>query len=455
MVASPENTPHAGNDRALNRELAWLRAVIDASIRASLGRDDEADRWTVPEPPPIQPDESLYGSFVHHYDMDAEERLTVILALAPHVRPKVLDAFFQRKSELGRGYSEFGGVQGRMHGGFLPTGETALFLLAGDDLHLRFTCQQLFDRDHYFARHNIVKLDAAPPGEPLFSGQLVLADEIVDSLTTGELRKPNFSRDFPAKLVTTEMDWEDLVLAPDTREQIRELEAWIRHEAALMNQWGLRRRLKPGYKALFHGPPGCGKTLTATVLGKRVVRDVYRVALSTVVSKYVGETEKNLDRIFDRAQSISNCILFFDEADALFGKRTNVSDAHDRYANQEVSYLLQRIEEYPGLAILASNYQSNIDDAFMRRFQAVVHFPMPSEVDRRQLWSAGFSERSALDDDVELNALAAQYELSGGAIMNVIRYASLMALDADCNVIRRADIVNGIRRELQKDGRTV
>jgi len=447
-------SPLAANAAVLEAELAWLSSVIDA--RMAVHRGDETPRASVfeIEPPALDPEASIYGNFVHHYEMGLAERLCLLLALAPHVRPQLLDVFFEPDEKLGRGHTEVGGIHGKMHGGFLPTGETVLFVLAGDDLGGRFACQRLFDRDHWFARHNLLRLEPPPPGEPLLCGHLVAGDEIVDLLTLGAPRKPDFSRDFPARLVTTEMEWDDLVLAPRTREQIRELEAWIRHEGTLMNDWGLGRRLRPGYRCLFYGPPGTGKTLTATLLGKRTGRDVYRVALSMVVSKYIGETEKNLERIFTRAENL-DCLLFFDEADALFGKRTGVSDAHDRYANQEVSYLLQRIEEFPGVAILASNYSSNIDDAFARRFQAVVHFPLPSAVERRRLWSASFSDRSVLDGEVALDEIAERYELSGGAIMNVVRYASLMALDECSNVIRNADLIGGIRRELGKDGKTL
>ena len=150
-----------------------------------------------------------------------------------------------------------------------------------------------------------------------------------------------------------------------------------------------------------------------------------------------------------------NCILFFDEADALFGKRTSVSDAHDRYANQEVSYLLQRIEEFAGIVILASNFRSNLDDAFMRRFQAVVHFPMPNPAERKRLWSGAFSGESELENPGLLDEVSEKYELSGGAILNAVRYASLMAIEAGSKVIQRRDLLKGIRRELQKEGKTL
>ena len=197
-------------------------------------------------------------------------------------------------------------------------------------------------------------LDPVREGEPVMSGRLILDPEIVETLTTGTVSLPRFSTDFPAEHIETEMEWDDVVLHPDTVRELREIEHWIRFNDTLLDDWGMRKRVKPGYRALFHGPPGTGKTLTATLLGKYTGRPVFRIDLSRVVSKYIGETEKNLSRLFDKAEH-KDWILFFDEADALFGKRTEVRDAHDKYANQEVAYLLQRIESYAGLVILATN----------------------------------------------------------------------------------------------------
>lgn len=454
MVTDPTYDSGVANSHSLSSDLAWLEEVIHVRLETLKEGDDDASTIYDIEPPEHDTSYSHYSSFLHHYGLRIEERITMLLALAPHVRPELLDVFFARNESLGRGHTEFGGIHGKTHGGFLPTGETVLFVLSENDLGRRFAAERIFDRDHFFAQHNILRLETPPVGEPLYSGQLVLSDEIIDLLTTGAVRKPDFSRDFPARLLKTEMTWDELVLAPSTVEQIQELQAWIAYEEVLMNEWELRRRLRPGYTCLFYGPPGTGKTLTATLLGKRVDKDVYRIDLSTVVSKYIGETEKNLERIFDRAEHM-DCILFFDEADALFGKRTTVSDAHDRYANQEVSYLLQRIEDFPGVVVLASNYKSNLDEAFMRRFQAVVHFPIPNADERLRLWKGSFSPRSVMDESMEIDEIARKYEMSGGAIMNVVRYASLMALKRQSNVIRRGDVIGGIRRELHKDGKTL
>lgn len=441
------------NAITLTAELVWLQRIIEARLE-NHNTAKPALTMSLLAAPTLENNESMYANFIHHYGMNDSERMVVLLALSVHIRPQMLDVFLQVNDVLNRGYTEFGGIQGKTHSGFLPTGETALFLLAADDLQQRIEYQQLFDRDHYFAQHTILKLETVDKGEPLMSGQLVLADEIIDFLTTGELRKPDFSRDFPARLLTTEMAWDDLVLSAETIEQLTELQAWVAHEQTLMQQWGLGKRLRPGYKCLFYGPSGTGKTITATVLGKHMKKDVYRIDLSSVVSKYIGETEKNLERIFDRAENM-NCLLFFDEADALFSKRTTISSSHDRYANQEVSYLLQRIEDFAGIVILASNFRSNFDDAFSRRFQAMVHFPIPNVQQRYRLWTDVLPDDVTLEESLSLQEIAAAYKLSGGTILNVIRYALLMTLQKNTTIMTRNNVLNGIRRELQKEGKTL
>ena len=204
---------------------------------------------------------------------------------------------------------------------------------------------------------------------------------------------------------------------------------------------------------VISGPSGTGKTLTASLLGRVTGKDAYRIDLSLVISKYIGETEKNLEKVFKQAEH-KDWILFFDEADALFGQRTQITDAHDRFANQEVSYLLQRVEDYAGVVILASNMKSNLDEAFVRRFQTIIHFPMPKQRERLRLWQNGFSEKTQLEDKIRLNEIAAKYEVSGGTIMNVVRHATLMALKKGTRSIVYADLMNGIRKEFQKEGKT-
>jgi len=226
----------------------------------------------------------------------------------------------------------------------------------------------------------------------------------------------------------------------------------MQHNEIFLNEWQMDKRIKPGYRALFYGPSGTGKTLTATLLGKQFKRDVYRIDLSQIVSKYIGETEKNLEKIFLKAEH-KEWILFFDEADALFGKRSNVQSAHDKYANQEVSYLLQRVEDFPGLIILASNFKSNIDQAFIRRFNAIIHFPLPNANERCLLWQSSLPSKAQLDKDVDITAIANKYELSGSSIVNVIHYASLQTIYRSSNTILKKELLEGIKREYEKEER--
>ncbi|HEX6848774.1 MAG TPA: ATP-binding protein [Chitinophagaceae bacterium] len=404
--------------------------------------------------PDLSADNSVYAQFVQYYRLTNSERLLLILALIPYVQPSLLDVFFSVNKSLGRGYTEFGGVKANRHSGFIPTIETALFILAGNDLSKRFRLYKLFDTDHIFQAHNIITLDAGTAGESFYNSSIIISDEYLDFFTTGNLRKPQFSTEFPAKRLQTKMNWEDIVVDNYTAHQLDELRIWLKHGRTLLDDWGMDKVFKPGYKVLFHGPPGTGKTLTAALLGKQYNLDVYRIDLSMVISKYIGETEKNLEKVFRKAEN-KNWILFFDEADALFGKRTNISDAHDKYANQEISYLLQRLEEYPGLVILASNMRNNVDEAFTRRLQSIIHFQKPQYKERIRLWNNSFSGQCIPPEKNELERIAQQYELSGGSIINVVQYASLMALNRKENRITSDDILQGIKKEYRKEGRTL
>ncbi|MEM7038992.1 MAG: ATP-binding protein, partial [Bacteroidota bacterium] len=190
---------------------------------------------------------------------------------------------------------------------------------------------------------------------------------------------------------------------------------------------------------------------TATLLGKATGRDVYKVDLSMVVSKYIGETEKNLANVFDMAAT-RDWILFFDEADALFGKRTSMNSSNDRFANQETAYLLQRIEAHPGIVLLASNLRDNLDAAFSRRFQAVIHFPTPEKSERHTLWQRAFSPKTPLEKKIDLHQIAEKYKMAGGAMMNVVRYCTVQAVKREDMTIRKLDLEKAIRKEMEKDG---
>lgn len=385
-------------------------------------------------------------------NLNDEEKTLLLLTISPHIHSNLLDSIIQDKLASTGDFPQLGGMRGKNFRGFLPTGETALFLLAGNDFKKRQKSQEYFSPDHFFSKHHMLWLEDSLEGEPKMSGKIIISQEYVELLTLGKVNKPEFSMKFPAQIIETKMDWGDLVLNEETNKQIQELHTWIEHGNTLLNDWEMYKKLKPGYRVLFHGPPGTGKTLTASLLGKYTNKDVYKIDLSMVVSKFIGETEKNLANLLAKAEKTEN-ILFFDEADALFGKRTNVRDAHDKYANQEVSYLLQRVESYKGLVILASNLKSNIDEAFVRRFQSIIHFPLPKAPERLMLWKKAFPSKVRMHADVDFTQLAQKYELSGAEIMNIVQYACLCALGDHKKTIYQSYIVNGVQREYQKGGR--
>jgi hypothetical protein len=244
--------------------------------------------------------------------------------------------------------------------------------------------------------------------------------------------------------------WSDIVAHPEQLAQLSELACRYRNRHVVYETWGFRAVPSAGLVAVFAGPSGTGKTLAAEVVAGDLGLDLYKIDLSSVVSKYIGETEKNLERIFGAA-STGNVVLLFDEADSLFGKRSEVSDAHDRYANIEVSYLLQRLETYDGLVILATNLQRNMDQAFLRRIHVAVEFAVPDEPARRAIWALSFPP-SAPTASLDLDFLARQFQVSGGSIRNAAVGAAFLAAGSG-QAISMELVVLALKRELQKLGR--
>ncbi|MDV3310311.1 MAG: AAA family ATPase [Cyclobacteriaceae bacterium] len=431
------------------------------------------DRWRLP-----------LANFILQNRLTVGEASLLLIALAPHLQPDFFDSIIEGILPQGGNYPKLGGVRGKNSRSFLPTGETALFLLAGDDFESRLEVQHLFSAEHMFHEKRILWLEELPPGDPPMSGRIILSQDYADTFIHGRPSPPHFGSSFPARRLREKRSWSSLVINSELQDQIAEIIAWLKYNDLLTSAFGMEDRIKKGYRALFCGPPGTGKTLTAGLLGNELGKDVYKIDLSMVVSKYIGETERNLELLFARAED-KGWILFFDEADALFGKRTNVRDAHDKYANQEVSYLLQRIEDFDGLIILATNMISNIDNAFMRRFNAILRFPFPDANERALIWAKSFPENcrftmepddtlppeDGMDNGLNIPDLVKKYELAGGSIINAVHYASLKAMErlhARVNhnaggdpenggqpdlVISLSDVLQGIKRELAKEGK--
>ena len=292
------------------------------------------------------------------------------------------------------------------------------------------------------------------PSWPFIYNKVSPTPFALDKFVFANSNRPTFGPEFPVRLINTTQEWDNLVLNPATQKNLAEILNWLEYRNMVFNDKSLSRSVKNGYRVLFHGPSGTGKSLTASLLGKKAGLEVYCIDLSLVVSKYIGETEKNLESVFKILED-EDCILFFDEADALFGKRTSVSTAHDRYANQEVSYLLQRVEDFKGLTILASNFKGNIDQAFNRRFNNIIHFAIPGKEERLKLWAFNEPDSIKFKPGLDIRTFADRYELTGSNIVNSIHHAFLRSLSLKKDVIEHEDIFEGIRKEYTKMERSL
>ncbi|MDL2322896.1 ATP-binding protein [Bacteroidales bacterium OttesenSCG-928-A17] len=400
------------------------------------------------------PESQWLSKLTDRKSLNKEERIVLLLTLIPHLNPHILDVFFIENPTLDRPYTEFGGWKGAVHGGFMPTAETAVFLLSEGNPEEREIFLPLFNPSHWFYTENILYLEGPENGEPFLSSRLLLTDYFQNKLFNNPTPHPAYSSGFPAKQISTSLEWDELILPYDLAESINDISIWLNHEKEICERWQLNRFVKKGYRCLFYGPPGTGKTLTASLLGKQHQMPVFRIDLSMVISKYIGETEKNLAGVFDKAEH-QKWILFFDEADALFGKRTQTNSSNDRHANQEVAYLLQRIEDFPGMIILATNLKENLDEAFLRRFQSVLYFPIPDKQLRLKLWEQMIPEEWLNGDGDKLLQMAAEYECSGGSIVNVIQNCSIKLFGMNKSLLDKNILHESIIREQIKEGKNL
>jgi hypothetical protein len=440
------------NNIIIKAELDWLQEIINNRIDAFA--DPNTHTYTEPAAPDISASQCFYAKYIIDINLTTEERKIFLLALASEIMPEALDRLLMHDNTYNQKFSAFGGVYPSKTTGFTPTVKTALFLLGGSDIKEQMKYMSLFEYTERLLAKNCIELRQAGGNTAGINRDLTLSDSSRSYILKGEDYHYEYSPEFPASRLLTKMEWSDLVLSEKTVDGMKELLAWIDFGDSLFSNLDMGKNIQPGYRVLFHGPSGTGKTLTAALIGKNSGKEIYRIDLSQLISKYIGETEKNLEKIFNTAEQ-KNWILFFDEADALFTKRTSVGSSNDRFANQETAYLLQRIENCSNMVILASNLKANIDDAFTRRFQSIVYFPIPDKDARMKLWKGIFPENVTIDDQIDFEEISQKYDITGGSIVNVARFAAIMAQSNNNVFISKENLIEGIKREYAKMGRTI
>lgn len=438
------------NSIHIELELNWLKEMMDMRLKHYFSNDD--NKLILPPPPSLKYEKSNFHSWIIESKLEVLERTILISSIANIYCPEIFDKFLIKNKGLDKRFTEFGGKIDSNNSRFIPSLETISFILYGKNFNSTFHLQNVLDDEHFFMKSSSIIYSNENTDNSLLSKTFIISDQMLQYITTGKRFKPSFSSNFPAKLLSTDFSWKDLILSPVIIDEVENINTWIENRHEISSNYILQKKLNKGYKTLFYGPPGTGKTLTASLLGKKNNQLVYRVDLSQVVSKYVGETEKNLAQLFNIAEN-KDWILFFDEAESLFSKRTTVSDSKDKFANQQTAYLLQRIEEYSGLIILATNLKPNLDRAFARRLQSQINFSLPSYKERRLLWINALSEISNINTEI-INEIAKDHILSGGSIKNIIQFTWLLSKRKG-KEITKDEILIGIKRELVKEGKTM
>jgi AAA+ superfamily predicted ATPase len=438
------------NSLTIQNELDWISNLIDKRLDYFFTNEAKGQFSYIPSPN-LEKDKSNLSVFIKNDLNDDFERLLIIGTIASNLFPEVYDRFLIKNKTLDKPYTEFGGRKKTETNHFEPTLRTFVFIMHGSSIEHKIKIHSYFNFDHNFKQSKILSIEDSSENKDLLDKRPKLGEEFLLHITSGKSFKPSYNSNFPASRLKTSLEWEDLVLEDNSFDEINMIDTWLNNQSTFEENSVMNKKINKGYKALFYGPPGTGKTLSASLIGKKNNLDVYRIDISQVVSKYIGETEKNLGNIFDIAEN-KNWILFFDEAESLFSKRTTVSDSKDKFANQETAYLLQRVESFNGLILMATNLKPNIDLAFSRRIQSMVNFPIPSIKQREILW------KNALIGLVDLNEkdikeISQNYEIAGGSIKNVIQYAWLKSMHKNSKISLN-EILMGIRRELNKDGKS-
>lgn len=408
--------------KAIESEINWLSQTLSNRV-ADYYANQNSQPLDLTLAQPNHSKQTKYGKWIAQYKLTTNERLTLMLALVAELRPSQLDILLTPPADQHR--SLFGGYL--ENNSLIPTLDSALFLLAGDNLLSRMQTEPQLQHSSKLYQCWLLDKPSSEDGPKRHGNQILqLSARCKHFLITGIDDDAISEAQVAAEKIESDLSIDELVLSSHCKARLEDLQLWLDHGDKLSANSNLKRLLPKGYRALFYGPPGTGKSLTASVLGKQVGKPVYRVDLSQLVSKYIGETEKNIDTLLSEAERY-DWLLFFDEADALFGKRTDVNSSNDRYANQNTSFLLQRLETCHNTIILASNLKDNFDEAYIRRFHSVVYFAKPDSTQRSALWRlylAPFDNPTLLQSDV-IQSLATSFETTGAQIANICRSLAL------------------------------
>jgi hypothetical protein len=441
------------NNSTLSTEQSWLRSCIATRIavcKKELPAD--SDIFALNPLPEINTANDEYAALIQKHNFSSEERLLLALAISNHVDPRTLNGFMEtpQLQMLSRVLKSENGLS------ISPTAETFFFLAAGENHEAYLSFHKYFSTDHPFYRESILDLSESPSGISKFDAALNVPVSYRELLLYNKYQPPRFSSEFPAHLLTTKLNWSDLILQPHTQNALNEMKNRLVHEADVRS-WKtatgkLGDHMRPGMRLLLYGASGQGKTLTTALFGKLLKRDVYRIDLSAIISKYVGETSKNLRNLFDTAER-KDWIIFIDEGDALLGMRADLSASQSNTAqsnNHDVAYILQRIETFDGIIIVATNLANNIDAAFERRFEGRIMYQPLNMENQVKVWNNVWPEKLKVETGARIDIMLMDNPLSPASIVNVIQRIAIIMAEQNETVVTKELIRKSIMDEAVK-----
>lgn len=400
---------------------------------------------------PVLPNNSAYERFLREHKLSESDRVMLLVAFSALFDPSVLLPFILSVNEPDKAL-RFGGIYKKDTVSFVPTLRTALYLLSGNDRELSSYYLNVYNRKHKLFASSILKANN-DESVSFIDSELYFNEQFIPAILNGEPPLLDGDAGFPAKRSKKTHTLKDVILSDAAYKNLDKLKRFARNMQAL---WELpdRNKYRDNFLCVFSGDPGTGKSFTAEALGNELNLPVYKINFAQLVSKYIGETEKNLEKIFDRFTGHPG-ILFFDEAESIFSKRTEVKDSHDKHANNEQSYLLQKLEEFSGIIILATNVQNlaqYFDKAFQRRIRQIITFEFPEHSERLKLWQTGLGTSFSYKEGL-IERLAKNYQLTGGGIYNVISESVMEALDKGTDTITFEILEPAMQEEFKKTGR--
>jgi hypothetical protein len=428
------------NAEALMQEIAWFETLLNLRLEHYFKDSYTLDIDDYPAPN-LSASGAIYAQFVTQNKLKDSQRLCLILAILPHIKPSSLEPLLIKNEVSNTYFSEFGGEVAKAHKGFLPTIQTYLFIACGASLGQRFSKLGLFEKDAILIQHNIISLGVIEENDVQISAALLIEKNYLRAFTLGVIPLSDVPSGNAKLRMNTSLEWDDLILAPSIKRELADALTWLKHRKDLAHYKGLSKHVKRGYKLLLHGKAGTGKSTVVALLGVKANMDVYRFDLS----KYIGETEKNLRRLFKSTQT-NGAILFFDKADAFIKTYGEIGTRDNRHIHQSIRYFLQCIAQYDGVVVLSGESHGKLDEAFPRRFHTTIYFPMPNADEREAFLRQLLADDISVLREVDLSYFAQTFEMSFGAIADAVSDAVVQMKKHRRDSLSHADLIKSFKK---------